>query len=427
MTETRADSAARHLPAIVVGGGQAGLSMSRQLKERGIEHLVFEKSGVASAWKTQRWDSFCLVTPNWQCRLPGFPYAGDDPHGFMGRDEIVAYIEAYARSIEAPLMTGVGVTAVRPRPEGGFTVDTEAGTYRADAVVMAISGYHAPAIPAFSAGLPADIAQVHSSAYRNPAQLPAGAVLVVGSGQSGCQIAEDLHLAGRQVHLVVGSAPRCPRRYRGRDAVDWLAEMGQYDLSVEDHPLGQDVRRKANHYLTGRDGGRDIDLRRFARDGMALHGRLTGIAGGTLRFADDLGKNLDGADAVYVGIQGAIDRHIAAKDIAAPAQAHYRPVWQPAAAPRTLDCAAAGIGAVVWATGFRADFGFVDAPVFDDRGLPVHRRGVTAVEGLSFVGLPWLHTWGSGRFSGIARDTEYLAERIAERLAPRAEALSLAS
>jgi putative flavoprotein involved in K+ transport len=419
----------QHLPVIVVGGGQAGLSMSWQLRQRGIAHVIFEKNSVAHAWKTQRWDSFCLVTPNWQCQLPGFPYPGDAPHGFMAKDDIVGYIEAYAARIEAPIREGVAVTAIGRRPGGGFTVSTTAGDYTADQVVMAISGYHVPAIPAFAARLPAELTQIHSSAYRNPDQMPAGAVLVVGTGQSGCQIAEDLHLSGRKVHLVVGSAPRCPRVYRGRDAVDWLADMGQYDLPVDNHPLKQDVRLKANHYLTGRDGGRDIDLRRFALEGMILHGRLRAIDGPALAFGPDLAKNLDGADAVYTGIQGAIDRYIAEKGIEAPVQDHYVPIWTPGPPALDLDLEEAGIGSVIWSTGFRADFGFIDAPVFDARGLPVHQRGVTAAEGLYFVGLPWLHSWGSGRFSGIARDTAHLADRIVETArAVRATApLSMAS
>ncbi|MFD0938543.1 NAD(P)-binding domain-containing protein, partial [Methylobacterium trifolii] len=311
-----------------------------------------------------------------------------------------------------------------------FQVATGEGGYTADAVVLAISGYHVPAIPGMAAGLPPDVQQIHSSAYRNPAQMRAGAVLVVGSGQSGCQIAEDLHLAGRRVHLVTGSAPRCPRVYRGRDAVDWLAEMGQYDLPVERHPLKGDVRRKANHYLTGRDGGRDIDLRRFAREGMRLHGRLIHVDGTRVAFADDLEKNLDNADAVYTGIQGAIDTHIAKAGITAPEQAHYRPLWRPGPPETTLDLAEAEIGSVVWATGFRADFSFVEADVLDPRGLPVHERGVTPLAGLYVVGLPWLHTWGSGRFSGIARDTAHLADHIAaqgQALAARGQALPMAS
>ena len=418
MTHTARAAPPAHTPVAVVGGGQAGLAMSHQLRERAIPHVVFERERIAHTWRDQRWDSFSLVTPNWQCRLPGHPYAGPDPHGFMGRDAVVAYIEDYARRVEPPLREGVSVTAVRPTG-GGFRLATSEGEVAADAVVMATSAYHVPAIPAAAAALPDDVVQIHSSAYRRPGQLPAGAVLVVGSGQSGCQIAEDLHLAGRAVHLVVGSAPRAPRVYRGRDGVDWLDAMGQYDLTVADHPLGEGVRRNANHYLTGRDGGRDIDLRRFAREGMRLYGRLRGVEGACLHLADDLAQNLDRADAVYTGIQGAIDRYIAAAGIEAPAGDHYVPVWQPGAGVPSLDLRAAGIGGVVWATGFRSDFGYVEAPVFDDAGRPRHARGVTDTPGLYFVGLPWLWTWGSGRFSGIARDTEYVAERVAERMAER--------
>ena len=414
MPNARAAARPPHHPVAVVGGGQAGLSMSHQLRTRGIPHVVFERDRIAHTWRDQRWDSFCLVTPNWQCQLPGHPYAGSDPHGFMLRDEVVAYLEDYARRIDPPVREGVAVTAVRPGRRG-FALSTSEGEITADAVVMATSAYHVPSIPAAARELPGDVDQINSSAYRAPAQMPDGAVLVVGSGQSGCQIAEDLHLAGRTVHLIVGSAPRAPRVYRGRDGVDWLAEMGQYDLTVADHPLGEGVRRNANHYLTGRDGGRDIDLRRFALEGMRLHGRLRGAAGARLDLADDLAANLDRADAVYTGIQAAIDRHIAERGIAAPAGQHYAPVWRPERAVPSLDLREAGVRSVVWATGFKPDFGYVEAPVFDADGRPIHERGVTRTDGLYFVGLPWLWTWGSGRFSGIARDTAYLADRIAER------------
>ena len=285
-------------------------------------------------------------------------------------------------------------------------------------MVLAVSGYHVPNVPRIAERLPAGIAQIHSSAYRNPDLLPPGAVMVVGSGQSGCQIAEDLHLAGREVHLVVGSAPRCPRMYRGRDAVDWLADLGQYDLPVEQHPLKEGVRRNANHYLTGRDGGRDIDLRRFAREGMALHGRLEDIRDGRMRFAGDLRRNLDGADTVYNGICALIDRHIAEAGIDAPAGGRYEPVWQPddRAGAGELDLAAADVSTVVWSTGFRSDWSWIDLPLFDEAGYPRHRRGVTDVAGVYVLGLPWLHTWGSGRFVGVGRDAEFLADRIDEQL-----------
>jgi putative flavoprotein involved in K+ transport len=406
----------RHLPVAVIGGGQAGLSMSHCLTSAGIEHAVFEKRRIAHAWRSERWDNFCLVTPNWQCTLPGHPYAGNDPHGFMLRDEIVAYVESYAESFAAPVREGVGVTRLSRHGASRFLLETTAETVTADAVVMAVGGYHTPNIPRSAERLPGHLLQVHSSTYRNPGQLPPGAVLVVGSGQSGCQIAEDLHLAGRKVHLVVGSAPRCPRFYRGRDAVDWLADLGQYDLPVDQHPLKEGVRRKANHYLTGRDGGRDIDLRRFALEGMVLHGRLRDITDGTLHFADDLAASLDGADRVYNGICDLIDKHIAAQGIAAPPPARYTPVWQPGEPSLVLHALAAGIGSVIWSTGFRSDWSWVDLPIFDGAGYPTHRRGITAQPGLYVLGLPWLYTWGSGRFVGVGRDAAFLAEDIKARL-----------
>lgn len=403
-----------HHAAVIVGGGQAGLSVSAHLRAQGIAHVIFEKHRIAHAWRSQRWDAFCLVTPNWQCRLPGFPYAGPDPKGFMPRDAIVAYVEDFARAIAAPVREEVGVTRIARQGSGAFRVETEAGPVTADAVVLAVSAYHRPNVPAMAAALPTSVTQIHSAAYRNPASLPEGAVVVVGSGQSGCQIAEDLHLAGRRVHLVVGSAPRCPRVYRGRDAVEWLSDLGQYDVPVDQHPKREAVRRQANHYLTGRDGGRDIDLRRFALEGMSLHGRLAGIEGGTLRFGNDLARNLDNADAVYNGICGLIDTHIAANGIAAPPGSRYVPVWQPSGnAPAMLDLAAAGVSTVIWATGFRSDWSFVDLPLCDAAGYPTHTRGVTTVEGLYVVGMPWLHTWGSGRFLHVGEDAAFVVDHLA--------------
>jgi putative flavoprotein involved in K+ transport len=405
-----------HASVVVIGAGQAGLSISALLKLRDIDHVVFERHSIAHAWRTARWDSFCLVTPNWQCRLPGYHYAGDDPHGFMLKDEIVKYIEEYAASFAPPVYEGVDVTRVSLAAEGRtFQIATSAGDVTCDQVVVAIGGYHVATLPRMAERFPSSVVQLHSSAYKNAESLPEGDVLVVGTGQSGAQIAEDLHLAGRRVHLCVGSAPRTARRYRGKDVVEWLDKLGYYDLSVDDHPLKEGVRNKANHYVTGRDGGRDIDLRKFANEGMLLYGRLTGFEDGRLRFGDDLKTNLDRADEVAESIKTTIDRYIESNGIAAPVEDRYVPVWQPGAPVRELDLERAGIASVIWCMGFHSDFRFIDAPVFDGKGYPWHRRGVTNVEGLYFLGLPWLYTWGSGRFSGVARDATHIADKIEAR------------
>jgi len=404
-----------HRSVLVIGGGQAGLSMSYQLKRRGIDHLVIEQHRIGHEWRERRWDSFCLVTPNWQCTLPGFAYRGPAPFGFMKRDEVVQYIESYAASFDPPLLEGVRVTGLRRGSGGTYECSTSAGELTADQVVVAVGGYHVPNIPRIAERFPASIEQMHSSTYKKADALPAGAVLVVGSGQSGCQIAEDLHLAGRRVHLCVGSAPRTARRYRGKDVVEWLDAMGYYSMPVHEHPLKERVRVKANHYVTGRDGGRDIDLRKFATEGMRLWGRLARVDGAKLRFADDLKKNLDQADAVSESIKDTIDKFIAAQSIAAPTEARYHPLWQPDETQTMLDLAEHEIRTVVWSTGFRPDYRFIEVPVFDGNGYPSHQRGVTGIGGLYFLGLPWLHTWGSGRLSGVALDSEYLADRIEDR------------
>jgi putative flavoprotein involved in K+ transport len=406
----------RHYPVIIVGGGQAGLSMSYCLKERNLEHLIFEKNQIGYAWSAKRWDSFCLVTPNWQCQLPGYPYSGPDPYGFMQKDDIVQYVKAYAASFSPPIREGVEVLKVR-RDEAnmGFEVCTSIGDYTADQVVIAAGNYHLPKIPRFAERLPESITQLHASDYKSPQHLPEGGVLVVGTGQSGCQIAEDLHLAGRQVYLCVGSAPRSPRRYRGRDVVDWLDQMGYYDLTINEHPQKEAVRAKANHYLTGRDGGREIDLRQFALEGMQLLGRLKAIQGNQLEFWNDLKQNLDQADVVAESIKQTIDRFIEQQQIPAPIEPPYCPVWEPESVRLELDCEQARIKTVVWCTGYQTDFGWIEVPVFDGKGYPGHDRGVTPVMGLYFLGLPWLYTWGSGRFSGIARDARYLADYIVAR------------
>ncbi|GAA4780842.1 MSMEG_0569 family flavin-dependent oxidoreductase [Microbacterium gilvum] len=401
-----------HVEAVVVGGGQAGLALSRHLVERGIDHVVIERGEVAHEWRDGRWDAFTLVTPNWHCRLPGYPYEGPDPDGFMTRDEVHAWVRGYAETFDAPVAEGVEVLRVTPRPEGGFTVATTAGVLTADTVTSATGGYHDPVVPAWAADVPASVAQIHSHEYRNAEQLPTGPVLVVGTGQSGTQIAEDLLIEGRDVHLAVGRAPRVARFYRGKDCMTWLAEMGLYDVPVAAHGLAK--RESTNHYVTGRDGGRDIDLREFALRGMILHGRALEVVGGAVRFDDTLTANLDHADSVAESIKDDIDRYIEREGIAAPPESRREPVWVPSPGGSAVDLGE--IGSIVWAVGFRADWGWLgDLDVLDHEGHPQHDRGATAVPGFHFLGLPWLHTWGSGRFHAIARDAEHVAGLVADR------------
>ena len=397
----------QHYSVLIVGGGQAGLSVSHYCQQHKLDHLIVEKHRVMHAWKEKRWDSFTLVTPNWQCLLPDHPYQGDDPHGFMKRDEIIEYLEAFERKVDAPVLAHTEVTGIK-HDGSRFLVNTSNGDFSADQVVVASGSYQHPIIPRLAERLPAGIQQLHSEQYKNPQQLQDGAVLVVGSGQSGAQIAEDLHLAGKQVYLAVGDAPRCARFYRGRDVVDWLTDMRYYEMPVHEHPLKEGVRDNTNHYVTGRDGGRDIDLRKFAAEGMALFGKLQDFSDGRLRFAPGLAKALDAADKTYNGINERIDQYIEAHGIDAPPGGRYTPVWQPSEERQSLDLAASGITDIVWCIGFTPDYRWLDIPIFNGRGYPTHERGVTPFPGLYFVGLPWLYTWGSGRFSGIDRDARHI-------------------
>jgi putative flavoprotein involved in K+ transport len=386
---------------IIIGGGHAGLSISKYLKDDGVDHVVLERNRVAHAWREERWDSFCLVTPNRECRLPGFPYSGPEPDGFMRKDEVVDYLEAFAASFDAPLIEGVEVASLRRVGNHGFALETGAGSMYARCVVVATGAYRDAKLPALARSVDPKIVHLHASSYRNPNDVPPGAVLVVGTGQSGSQIAVDLHRAGRRVHVATCGAPRTARRYRGRDVASWLEALGSFDRDSEDGPSGFDA------------DARDIDLRAYAREGMQLYGRLSDARDGRLYFANDLAENLASADAAMDRAKDAIDAYIAREGLDAPSEARYRPVWQPAGSVRELVLARAGITSIVWCTGFEASYAWIDIPAaFDGFNKPAHRRGVTLVPGLYFLGLPWLHTRGSARFFGAARDARFLADHI---------------
>ena len=400
------------IPVAIVGAGQAGLSVSRLLTEDGTDHVLLESHTAVHEWSASRWDNFTLVTPNWHCKLPGYRYEGPDPDGFMTRDEVVDWLDGFVRSFDPPVRTHTTVVELREREGGGFVLelDTPTGpeTLEADNVVVATGGYHRPIVPPYARAIDPSIVQVNSQDYMNPEQLPEGAVLVVGSGQSGAQIAEDLHLEGRKVHLALGNAPRVARFHRGRDCMTWLSDMGLYDTPVQQYPGGLAAREKTNHYVTGRDGGRDIDLRAFAAEGMELYGSLSDAHGTRLDFEPTLNRALDNADSTYNSILRDIDRYIEEQGIDAPPAEPYTPVWTPDHEPRVLNLAEAGVTSIVWAIGYRPDYSWAKVGVFDGTGRPTQSRGVTSVPGLYFLGLPWMHTWGSGRMLGIEADARFI-------------------
>ena len=400
----------------VIGGGQAGLAMSYHLTQLGRAHVVFEQARIADSWRTRRWDSLRLIAPNWSLRLPGFAYAGDDPEGFMTKDEVADNLVVYARSFDAPVREGVRVIAVKRAPGGGFLVRTRDGDYEAAHVVVATGALQQPRIPACSADIPPSVAQLVPYSYRNPGALPPGAVLIAGSGQSGCQIAEELHRSGRTVYLSVSRSWGVPRRYRGQDIACWARLVGMFDETVESLPPG--VRnRPPNPQMSGGDGGHDLTLHTLAREGVCRLGRLVGVRDGTARFAPDLAANLAWGDAEAQHLLRSIDALILRDGLDAPPEdppACLDPAPHSARETETeLNLADAEIGTVIWATGFRPDFAWVRLPVLDEEEYPVHRRGVTQEPGLYFLGLDWLYKRSSGFFAGVGDDASHLSSIIA--------------
>lgn len=407
---------AENVETVIVGGGQAGLTLSHMLSKRCCRHLVLERARIAERWRSERWEGLRFQFPNWSVQLPDFPFPHADPEAFATSREIVDFLTSYAAFIAAPVRCGVTVTAVRRGDNGGsFAVDTSDGPIRADNVVVATGPYQVPVVPPL---LPQDagLYQVHASRYREPAELPAGAVMVVGSGASGAQIAEELLRAGRHVYLSVGRHRRLPRRYRGRDLTWWLTAMG-----LDRTPVDKRGPDKTLPLITGAYGGHTIDFRDFAAQGAVLLGRLESMSAGTLHLAPDLAGSLRSGDAAYMAFLDLVDGFAARTGLDIPEEPDAR-ILQPdpacAVVPiRHLQLDAAGIASVIWSTGYGCDFGWIDLPVLDGRGEPIHREGITDVPGVYFLGLQWLSRMNSSFLVGVAEDAARLADHIAARSA----------
>lgn len=402
------------IDTLIVGGGQSGLAMSHMLHRHGVPHFVLERGRIAERWRTERWDGLRFQFPNWSVRLPDFPFRQTDPDGFATSADIVAFLDAYAAHVAARVRTGIAVTALRQATDGTLCAETSAGTIVARNVVVATGPYQRPVVPDMAARIP--VHQVHAAAYANPGQLPPGGVLVIGSGASGAQIAEELQRAGRRVFLSVGHHRRMPRRYRGRDLIWWLAEMG-----LDQTPVARRGPDRALPLITGAHGGHTIDFRQFAAQGITLLGRVISSQGRVLEIAPDLRDSLAAGDAAYGAFLDLVDSHVARQGLDMPADpdARTRLADPPDARQpmHRLDLDAAGIASVIWSTGYACDFGWIDLPVFDAEGLPKHRGGITEVPGLYFLGLMWLSRMSSSFLSGVAFDAEHLADHIAAQKA----------
>jgi putative flavoprotein involved in K+ transport len=401
------------IDTLIIGAGQAGLAMSGHLSNHGVPHLIVERDRIAEKWRTGRWDSLVANGPAWHDRFPNMTFDDLDPNAFAGKDRIVAYFEAYAEQIKAPVRCGVAVIRAEQKQDGtGFRVETAQGVIEARHLVAATGPFQRPLIPQI---VPAEagIQQVHSADYKNPGQLCEGAVLVVGAGSSGAQIADELLRAGRRVYLSVGPHDRPPLRYRGKDFCWWLGVLGLWDAKTRAPGM-----EHVTIAVSGAHGGQTIDFRRFAARGMTLLGRAGPLTDGVMQIAPDLARNIAGGDANYLSLLDAADTYAKENGLDLPPEPEARHfdadpdcVTDPVAA---LNLKAAGITAIVWATGYALDYGWLQADTFDAKGTPLHDRGVSAVPGLYFLGLPWLSRRASPFIWGVWHDAAHIADHIAE-------------
>jgi len=400
---------------VVIGGGQAGLAISTVLHRRGHEHIVLERRRIGERWRTERWDSLRFQFPNWSIQLPGYTYPGDDPDGFAHHREIVRVVEDYAASSRAPVREYTPVVGLAQDADGkGFVLSLVDESLHARRVVLATGPFQRPFIPRIAHDVSPAVLQTDPTRYRNPHELPDGAVLVVGSGASGCQIADELIQAGRRVFLSVSRHRRAPRRFRGKDVYWWLDKLGRFDQMIDTFP---DRRWPPSTVITGVNGGYDVDVRRMAADGVIVVGRVVGAAERRLALATNANSILDEADQAYASFLSAAREFVTKAKLQGDLgdEALADPLPLPAALQErdSLDLDRENITTILWATGYAYDYGWVKVPVFDDGGRPIQNRGVTHVPGLYFLGLHWMHTFKSGLFSGVGSDAEYLAEHMA--------------
>lgn len=400
------------IDTLVVGGGQAGVAMSEHLSNRNIPHVVLERGRIAERWRSERWDSLVANGPAWHDRFPGLEFNDLDPDAFAPKETVADYFVKYANKIDAPIRTGVEVMSVRRHDDRpGFRVETSDGVFDATSVVAATGPFQRPVIPPVVAA-DAGPLQLHSNSYRNPEQLPEGAILVVGAGSSGTQIAEELLASGKRVYLSIGAHDRPPRRYRGRDFVWWLGVLGKWDA---DTPAANTAH--VTIAVSGAHGGRTVDFRRLAAEGMTLLGVTQSYENGVLKFAPDLADNIAKGDANYLSLLDEADAYVARNNLDLPEEPGARVIGPDPSCVTDpileLDLAEAGITSIIWATGYATDFSWLKVDAFDDQGRPKHQRGVSSERGVYFLGLPWLSQRGSSFIWGVWHDAQHIAEHIA--------------